>query len=89
MSREARISFASSAQASKARDSERTSVLSQSKRRVVICSCQLGEVWKVARQVVNLRSHVDCWINGSIDVFRGRKFWDFGVDGVDKVCLLN
>jgi hypothetical protein len=36
MSRAAKISFASSAQASKARDSERTRVLSQSKRRVVI-----------------------------------------------------
>jgi hypothetical protein len=36
MSREAKISFASSAHASKARDSERTRVLSQSKRRVVI-----------------------------------------------------
>lgn len=40
MLREERISFASSAQASKARDSERTRVLSQSKRRVVIYSRQ-------------------------------------------------
>lgn len=48
-----RISLARSAQASKARDSERTSVLSQSKRRVVIyffrvsCGCgglKRGEV---------------------------------------------
>lgn len=38
MEREERISLASSAQASKASSSERTSVLSQSKRRVVICT---------------------------------------------------
>jgi len=60
MSLEARISLASSAQASKASSSERTSVLSQSKRRVVIY-LELVIESVSGKERTNVR-HLDCLV---------------------------